>query len=46
MIEGAHHDGEEYAWHPDGADVPAWFVVGWIGMVMLVLAGAGWCVLR
>jgi hypothetical protein len=37
VIEGAHHDGEEYAWCEGGADVPGWFVAGWIAVMLAVL---------
>lgn len=45
MIPGAHFDGQEYAWHEHGADVPLWFVIGW-GIVMLAVLGlVGWLLL-
>lgn len=45
MIEGAHFDGEEYAWHPDGADVPTAAWVSAVVLLLVILAAVGWLIL-
>jgi hypothetical protein len=44
VIEGAHHDGEEYAWHPDGADVPVAPLLAAIGGLLMLLGMVGWVI--
>ncbi len=37
-------DGEQ-CWHEQGSDVAPWFVVGWIGVAVILFAAAGGLVL-